>query len=83
MTVLTTAVILVSAAGVIAGALVGLAARSLRAGVASMLELWTAAALWRLTEDASWTAIGTAGTLVAVRAVLGQVFRAPWADAAS
>jgi hypothetical protein len=70
------AVLLVSCAGIVAGVLVGLAARSVRAGVASLLELWVAASLLHLTADASWAGVGTAAILVAVRTILVLAFGA-------
>jgi hypothetical protein len=76
MSMPTTPALLVSAAGVIAGMLVGWAARSPRAGIGSMLELWMAASLLHLSESASWAAVGSAATLVAMRAMLGRTFAA-------
>jgi hypothetical protein len=71
-----TVVLLVSAAGVVAGMLVGLRARSVRAGVGTMLELWMAASLLRLSADTSWAAIGTVAVLFAVRSLLSRAFGA-------
>ena len=70
-----TAVLLVSGGGTIAGALVGLASRSVRAGIASMLELWMAASLLRLSADESWASLGTVAAIATVRVVLARVFR--------
>jgi hypothetical protein len=71
-----TTLLAVSAAGVIAGMLVGLRARSVLAGVGAMLELWMAASLLRLTEDGSWAAIGTVAVLFTVRSMLSRALGA-------
>jgi hypothetical protein len=51
---------------------VAFASRSVRPFIAAMLELWVAAGLLRLSADASWTAIGTAAALIAVRTLLAR-----------
>jgi hypothetical protein len=76
VTLIPIAVLAVSCAGIVAGATVGLAARSVRAATGSMLELWMAASLLHLTASGSWAAVGGAAILVAVRAMLSRVFRA-------
>lgn len=59
--------LLLSFGGVIVGVLAAAAARRIRAGVAPMLELWTAAGLVRLSADTTWTTIATAAIIVFVR----------------
>ncbi len=76
MTALGAAVALVSAAGVLAGGAAAVATASARAGIAVMLELWTAAGLLRLGGDAGWDAIGAAAMLVAVRKLVGRALQA-------
>jgi hypothetical protein len=68
-----TLVILVSAAGLVAGAVVAATARDGRAGIAVMLDLWTAAGLLRLNEDVAWASLGTAALLVALRKMVTLV----------
>jgi hypothetical protein len=73
MNALTEAVLLVSAMGVLGGALVAFVARRVHTGLVTMLDLWTTASLLRLPDDASWSAIGTVAGLVALRKVVASV----------
>jgi hypothetical protein len=59
--------LIVSAAGVIAGLLIVLVCRKFFSAVAVVLELWMAAGLLNLAVDASWSALGAAASIVAIR----------------
>jgi hypothetical protein len=62
-------VLMVSAAGVIAGVLIVLLCRQFVSAVVVALELWMAAGLLHLAVDASWAALGTAAAIVAMRTI--------------
>lgn len=68
-----TAIALVVVAGsVVLATAAALRTRNVLAGVPLMLELWIAAGLLRLTQDASWTKIAAAAALIAIRKVVGH-----------
>ncbi|MBW8487268.1 DUF1622 domain-containing protein [Actinomadura parmotrematis] len=54
-------------AGLVAGGAVGLATRSLRAGLPVALDFWLAAGLLRLGADPGWTSLLATAAIVAVR----------------
>jgi hypothetical protein len=68
-------VLALSAGGVVVGLLVGLVSRQASSAVAALLELWMAAGLLRLTADASWAALGSAASIVALRTIAKAAFR--------
>lgn len=66
--------LLLSACGLCACALAG-ARSALRHGIVMMVEMWTAAALLRLTHHAGWQAIAAAGALIAIRQLVAMGLR--------
>lgn len=55
------------AAGLAMPLLTSVIARAPRAGLAMMMELWTAAGLLRLADNPSWRAISAAATVIGIR----------------
>ena len=70
-----TVVLMVSAAGVIAGILIVSLCRQFASAVAAALELWMAAGLLHLAVDASWAAVGSAAAIVAIRMIVKTALR--------
>jgi hypothetical protein len=72
MSVLPVAVVALSAAGLVIGAVVGISTRHARVAASCTLECWTAAGLLALAEDSSWTRIATAAVVISVRRIVGH-----------
>jgi hypothetical protein len=72
---MSTVVLMVSAAGVIAGLLIVFVCRQFASAVATALELWMAAGLLHLAVDASWAAVGSAAAIVAIRTIVKSALR--------
>ena len=68
-------VLALSAAAVVAGLVIALWSRQASSAVGALLELLMAAGLLRLTTDASWSALGTAASFVAIRTLAKAAFR--------
>ena len=66
-----------SAAGLLAFLLTLAAMRRFGLALSTALELWTAAGLLRLSAQASWQALATAATLIAVRKLAGMALCVP------
>lgn len=58
-------------AGLIAGLLVLVRTRAVVGAVQVALEFWTAAGLLRLSSSGTWSAVGTAAAVVALRQLIG------------
>jgi hypothetical protein len=67
--------LLVTAAGVVVGAVIAIASGSVRIAIPPMLELFTAAGLLRLGADARWSALATAASIVVLRRVVVRELR--------
>jgi uncharacterized membrane protein len=65
-----TCALLLSAAGVLAALLAFVARREFQAGLAMMLELWTAAGLLRLAADPGVREIASAAAIICLRSLL-------------
>jgi hypothetical protein len=63
---------LLTAAGVLAGAVGTLASDRLRVALRVTLDLWAAAGLLLLTADRSWSVLALAAGLVAIRQVVAR-----------
>lgn len=55
------------AASVVVAVVAWLRTRELRSALALLLDLWVAAGLLRLTQDASWRAIAGAAAIIGIR----------------
>lgn len=65
--ILAAAAIVVAALGVVAGTLVFVAARDLRAAAGAALDLWMGAGLLHLAASSSFSSIAISGAIIAVR----------------
>ncbi len=62
----------IAAGGVLAGVVVAASTVSAREGIRAMLDMWMGAGLLKLAENASWSTIAIAASVVALRRLVAS-----------
>lgn len=67
--------VVLTALGVVAGAVTGWSSRDVRLGLRCALDFWLGAGLIRLTGSQDWQVAATAAVVLAIRQVVGRELR--------